>query len=1271
MNDFKGLSRDTAIVKMPEQMWYFARNILLTAKFLSITNEKGNEYGYEIPGVVMGYIVSNEDIVYFSIDKEFSCIGYVNFYKQTYTPVIRTKNPNFKFNLNSPIEGVYIYNYKKELIIVFSDGTNLNSSSPKLINLITPQVRLSSTKEFVKPDDYTMFELFNYTELPSTTIKYESGSLNAEVVHISFCYVFEDNTDGLFSPILDTAYPNFKGDNIKKRNVKIILSNLSSKFNKIKLAFIIKKEAGDFAYTTPALTINADNYLEYILSSEEDLTVVTPDEIVIQPERFTKIKTITKTANQIEVANVEQRKRLDFQIYANEITLRLALINTLEEQETLKSDPLLLPDEVYAFSIVPIFLDGTKGDACHIPGKAPLAGERTLMSDVDLGFYGLDIPKFQNKNYKRFHFTNSGTVDVNGFATFGYWENENVYPNKPDYDSSVIGGTDLRGTPIRYHRIPAPDVIPPLINGNPTDFKVKVEDTIKENLGFVPRFNIAVNNFNAVVPPAIRAELQGYEIVFEKRARGGTYIESNGILYKAIVKFDQTVEYKIEEEGATSTGNVKSKALYNDFSVCNFLSVETAASRVTINADIVKLYYPIKQGLPIMDNKEAFWVNFASESVAPTFGIAYGKIASIEEAKYLLANNIASDNRFGEEKLELTLKQKNGVNNNFVPLASGNPNNNFISAALITLNKNIYNLETNNDFISLGIILFDKENEKLSKGDVFANNVVRKLISTKTEAELLTGTNLSIHKFYNYYMYNMFSPLSNHYIVNGKAGAKQSIFEDMPGWGEFLNKGYHRSWKTSNVNDLNSFDYSTSVKSNKINSYFNDYVSTLPPALTENYINYFPYRVYKGLSIPNESLQTKNLRFFPTNSYYDMRSDRGEIVAIRGYNRGLYIQQRFSLFETTIADKLNATAEETYLGSSELFDRIPDEILYNDNIGYIGCNSQFACTIFRDGYVTIDEEQGKIFVVNKEMSEVSQQNMRNYFRKTLPLGNHYTKSDLLNKKIKVDNPFVSIGYLVGFDEENNRLIITKKYYEPKENTIDLTFDGEFYKDSIGKLIDFKNTNYFEDKSQSFSFALDSKSWVAEHDYFPNGFLYNNKGIFSVYNTIDGNAKIYKHNSENVNPGNFYGVQYESYVDLVFNSRLDLSKQYQAVQWVSESVKVDENRILQFKTIDKIMIYNDHQCSGYTKVGGTSLETSRDAEGLWQFNEFRDMMKSPDKKVVDNNGYLISDNIATTKQWFNKGMFIGNYIIVRMVWENKENVATHIHNVNVKSRISQR
>ena len=1272
MNDFKGLSRDTSVIKTPEQMWQFARNILLTNKYLSITNEKGNEYGYEIPGVVVGYIITNDDIVYLSLDGNYSCIGYVNQYNQVYTPVLRTTNPNFKFKLNCPIEGVYVYNYKKELVIVFSDGVNQDSSTPKLINLHNPQVQLSSNKEFINSDDYVMFELFNYTELPSSNFEYEKGSFDAEIVHLAFCYVFDDNTDALYSPIIETCYPNLKGYNTIRRNIKFNLSKLSSKFKKIKLAFIVKKDAGTFAYTTPILSI-IDNKIEYILSSEEALTAITPEEIVITPERFTKVKTITKTANQIEVGNVEIPKQKDLQKYANLLTLKL--IPTLDINNKYATHPTFLPDEVYAFSIIPIYNNGTKGLALHIPGRKGTPQEKAVLTDAEIKSYNLNYSNFLGKGYKSFHFNNTGTINDNT-ATFGYWENESVYPNKERYNSSSLGGEDLRNTPIRYHRFPSLDNIADnstiktfdTIIGS-TDIKHNKLDSIGKRL----RFFIEVENFNSVFPEEIKKDLQGYELVFEKRKRGSTYIEEHGIIYKYQFMIGTQINRDFPN-GGKDTSTVSTDPL--DFADALFINPETLKNKVSINSNLLKVYNSVNINITVKGFRDGFGtVGNITKGVLKDKTKVFAKIVKSE---YLLANNIVQNNDFQEENLFLGLQNSENTKK-FIPLVSGDTQLNVLTCALITLNKNLYNLEYNTDFISVGIQLFKDNINNLINGDVFTTNIVDKTF-TRSDKKNINRTRYDIFDFLRTSILNLYSPLSNHYIINGNVldvlttsrRDAASIFHfDNPMVIDKYSFSAFLTWKTEDLNILNGNNYTTVIKNKEVASYFNDYVSATPPALLDNFINYFPYRVYKGLAIPNESLQTKNLRFFPTNSYYDMRNDRGEIIALRGYNRGLYIQQRYSLFESYIADKLNATAEETYLGSSELFDRIPEEILYNDNIGYIGSNSQFACIIFRDGYATVDEEQGKVFIVNKGLSEISQQNLKNYFRQALPLGNKYTKKDLLGKTVKVDNPFSSIGYLIGFDEEYNRLILTKKYYTPKNNTIDLTFDGEFYYDEKNKKIDFDNESYFINESKTFSFALDSKSWVCEHDYFPNAYLYNNKGFFLSKSVIGGNTKIYKHNSNKVNPGNFFEKQYQSYVDLIFNGRLDISKQYQALNWVSESFDISTNTELQFDTIDKVMFYNNHQCSGYIEVSKTDLKTSRNAEGIWQLNEFRDMLISPDKKILNDDGSLITNNISLTKQWFNKGMFFGNFIVVRMLWDNTTKVLKHIHNVNVKSVLSQR
>ena len=281
------------------------------------------------------------------------------------------------------------------------------------------------------------------------------------------------------------------------------------------------------------------------------------------------------------------------------------------------------------------------------------------------------------------------------------------------------------------------------------------------------------------------------------------------------------------------------------------------------------------------------------------------------------------------------------------------------------------------------------------------------------------------------------------------------------------------------------------------------------------------------------------------------------------------------------------------------------------------------------------------------------------------------KKDLLNKDVKVDNPYVSIGYIIGVDEENNRLLVTKRYFEKKDNVDGNTFDGEFYKDAIGNTLDYNDEGYFTNKSLTFSYALDSKTWVCQHDYFPNAYIHDSRGMYGISNKPRQSSKLYKFNSNSVNPGNYFDVQYEAYVDLIHNTRLDINKQYQAIYWVTEAVDIATERVLQFDTIDKVMLYSNHQCSGVIPVSKTSLGNARNVEGIWQLNEFRDMMKSPDYKIIDEDGKLITDGLLTQKQWFTKGLFIGNFIVTRFIWTNQTKVLKHIHNVNVKSITSNR
>ena len=50
MQEFNGMSRDTVRAKTPNNKWEFARNILLSKNFTSVTAEDGFDMKYSIPG---------------------------------------------------------------------------------------------------------------------------------------------------------------------------------------------------------------------------------------------------------------------------------------------------------------------------------------------------------------------------------------------------------------------------------------------------------------------------------------------------------------------------------------------------------------------------------------------------------------------------------------------------------------------------------------------------------------------------------------------------------------------------------------------------------------------------------------------------------------------------------------------------------------------------------------------------------------------------------------------------------------------------------------------------------------------------------------------------------------------------------------------------------------------------------------------------------------------------------------------------------------------
>jgi len=1286
MNDFNGLSNNTRRVKTPEGFWEFAKNIVLTRGYTSIANEEGNEFIDNVPGIVMGKIETNKETVFLSRDGEFSCIGYIdNEISNNYISVLRTINPYFRINLNCPIEGVYVYNYKKELIIVWCDGIKDDSNTPKILNIKTLPFEVDINKELINPDNITLLDLFPIRKEGIITTEYKSGSIQGDVIYITYTYVLNDNTELIYFPISTIAWTTRGIENIEKRGLKIIINNLDINYKKLRIGIVAKFENAIKAYTTNILEYTG-NTIIYSLSGLSNLSLINIEELIIDKQIFNKIKTITKQNDQLLIGNLVTDKidYSEWQKYFNLFQLVLD-IDVNEENET---NSTLMPDEVYSFYCEAQLLDGSYTPAFHIPAPKFATGSDwdSPIGSVRLNQLGLND---LDPNIKRYKIENNGrrTPFIWEFGTF---YNEETYPFDDKYNSSTITGNnidDLRGTPIRYHRLPGLD---------------KICEYYLSTIGTkaMAKFKIKLVPY-ALLPIDIDSKIQSFRLSFVKRKRGESLVESNGLGVKNIEQgyefegISWTVLYNnIRFNTRTLIPNTNStthrqdycrRDVLSDYSTFCFFNPEVNKNSPLLNVKIAKANY-IKYLNP--DNN----LHLITDDI---------RYSIISEYNYYLPNNIAGKTRFTQNGLRIKSyndsyrKTDNSgipiiggkiwqLSKPFVPLSDNfayhfkfnsfnintqsyedviksDDDSNCRNIANITLLNIIDNCYTG--FNPTDLIIYNKyeKNNNTFKlgGDVFPNNklkasLITYVVTKDTNKVGCLYLNVEFQGFYSSY---------NNNILKG------SIFT----FGENNFLGLHSN---SDLNTLNTQDYEIKTTTFSDSSHLNDLSTVIIVDNYKDFINYFPYRINRSSKIASEQLQLRSIRTFLVDDYYEMPTDKGEIVALRGTNNSVYIQQKYSLFLSSIKDKLNTSGSDTYLGTSELFDRFPDEIVYNSNKGYIGCSSQFACIIFKGGYATIDQIQGKLFIVNgNSPQEISMKNTKQWFIDNTDTGLEFFENDKFMNKQRVDNPFTSVGHIISFDEQYNRLLFTKKHYEliNKDLLSNPQYsykDGIYYNNNIP--INLYNNPMFIDNSYTISYALEGQgSFVCLHDYLPNIMYYINKGLYSIVNNLNNNAVVYKHNSKVVNPSNFYGVQYKSYVDLIFNQRLDLSKIYQSFMWITEVFNNETGVVEYHNTIDGVYIYTDNQCSGFIDIKNGKYKVIRNTEYKWQLNEFRDLVKDYNLPFIDEKGNFLEDNINYNKVFFNKSNFLSNFIIIRMIINNEENKTVYIHNVNVKSEITKR
>ena len=196
----------------------------------------------------------------------------------------------------------------------------------------------------------------------------------------------------------------------------------------------------------------------------------------------------------------------------------------------------------------------------------------------------------------------------------------------------------------------------------------------------------------------------------------------------------------------------------------------------------------------------------------------------------------------------------------------------------------------------------------------------------------------------------------------------------------------------------------------------------------------------------------------------------------------------------------------------------------------------------------------------------------------------------------------------------------------------------------GVEIDFVEDFYFTEERFTVAYYPEAQGWASYYTFYPDAFAYTIDGVYSFTKEYD--TKMYKHNSDLQN-SLFYNreVPYQSFVEPILNQPKGVNRTS------SFSIKANsyrkDNTLDYLDMFDSYFVRNSYQISEEATV--VNDKTSRNAEGYFNINDFRDMTRDNAKPLMTDA--IINEpntsNINANKHWSKQKKFVDYYIIPRL------------------------
>jgi nuclear transport factor 2 (NTF2) superfamily protein len=1294
----------------------YARNKMVdVADSSAIIDEYGFELNEYTSGSIIGVIATSKEFVLFSLDGDYLEIGRVR--NDTYTIILKTQYTNH--TSWEAIRGTFDYNINGDLIVMFCNGVSNQSTYIYILNLDNLPFKsgLNINKELVNPSEISIMQLNPDASIPDidlTGVNSYGGDLPTGAYYIFISYEIDSddalNWMGGYKPIIvydyvdGETYDQIEGSDggiNTSRSISLALSNIDEKFKYFKVGIIIKSKGILTAYykketvtgTTKKVTID---YLT-------EFTSIAVSELLVNSINYIKAKAVTKHKKALVLGGVVEDNIDDIQKYANGIKVEWVAedrvysyrndINTFEESyknETVIFDKRgFMPNEVYALYIEVEFNDGTPTKSYHIPGRAPititLPSTRTYNENATIDSVTPDNqPTHINCNIQDTflksdeaiadtvrYFQTRDTAYVSGIGEqfMGYWENQNeLYEDEDAFDIWAVDasgngyatGNTLRGEKVRHHRFPS----------------LRNLQSIYGDTFYEPHYSrskvLGLKLTNIEFPDDIKDRVQGYKIKYAKRTFANSLIQAQSAMHQAV----NYITGSNQIAGISRDGKGSSSFINNEYGLFPFDLLKYRATPLySYVAQQLELEIsPHSYGAGPIGSTQMFTGEMYLNGVGtlPTMNTVGDSryIRAVDSKRYIYAgdndNSFNINNTAGQTTIFTKLKAVTGVPTLSEVTGSSSTHAVFLSD-LVMFKEDCYESYKDQELVDTGIVtdIGTTFILKLYGGDSYFG------LHNYRITNLYGGTYYRVlHSILGFHANNI--ELRYEGTYNDGTNDRERLFPKLGGdMQDFSGAGYtsaKEKWIDLPSDIDNYYGQSTAGYNSDYTSVADLKVSIIYDVLL-TYTHRFLNRVHISLPNQDESLSI-GWRTFTTANYKEVDRSFGNITLLKGDDSKLYIQCENNLFIAAIKDTFTATDGELALKAGNIFDRDPNSVLVDED-GEIGCQNIFGAILTKFGYIVCDQQAKSIFILRTNIKEPSSTKVKRYLIDNLEIDRSWASNP--------DNPFNSSGIILGIDQENGRLLLSKKELPLPE---------------ISEEVEIPEPTGF-----TLSYNLLKEEWMSFHSYLPDYMFTMKNKLYSVKSDIIPNGVIipgifkkgcvYEHNDDShqlvyyrkivkvgISDYDIVRAVHDSIIDVVFHSFIiegnlvgnHLEKILNSINWSTSVYDMNGTRLWD-ETIQKVVVYNDSQCTGEIDVNENDSwfdKSTGDIEGsTWYFSVIRDAVLDNKSKFLDSNYDLINTNISKTlKSWFETSEFISKFMVVRLI-TNKSDRLCKLNNVYVE------